>query len=158
MSRGGFLLAESALFTLPSLLFAAREGAIPVSHWFFFFSTRCATELTFFSPAFSSSAGAPGPAEPRTSTRRPPLSGNVLVRAHRIDSRPRPQVGARRALMPNRPSTLASLQGRQVSRSYSKQQPRRSTSAAPSLLATSANLGVELVRTSDAMRRRSPSF
>ena len=59
MSRRGFLLAESALFTLPSLLFATKEGAIPVSHWFFFLSTRCATELTFFSfypPSFSHQA------------------------------------------------------------------------------------------------------
>ena len=162
MSRGGFLLAESTLFTLPSLLFAAREGAIPVRHFSFFsLYVLCHRADLFFvlSPQlFSSSARAPGPAERRTSTRHPPLSGNVLVGACRIDSRPRPQVGARRALMPNPPSMLASLQGRQVSRSYSKQQPRRLTSAAPSLLATSANLSEELARTSDATRRTSPSF
>ena len=58
-SRGGFLLAESSLFTLPSLLFAAGEGAIPGRHCFFFLSMRCATELTFFSfylPSFSHQA------------------------------------------------------------------------------------------------------
>jgi hypothetical protein len=60
MSRGGYLLAESTLFTLPSLLFAVAEGAIPARHCFFFLSTRCATELTFFSfylPSFSHQAG-----------------------------------------------------------------------------------------------------
>jgi hypothetical protein len=35
-NRGGFLLAESALFTLPLLLFAADEGVIPARHCFFF--------------------------------------------------------------------------------------------------------------------------
>jgi hypothetical protein len=114
-SRGAFLLAESALFTLPSLLFAAEEGGIPARHCFFFsLYTLCHRADLFFvlSPQlFSSSARAPGPAEPRTSTRRPPLSSNVLVGARRIDSRPRPQVGTRRALMPNLPSTLASPRG-----------------------------------------------
>ena len=39
-SRGGLLLAESALFTLPSLLFAPYEGGTQVRHCFFFFSLR----------------------------------------------------------------------------------------------------------------------
>ena len=45
--RRGFLLAESALFTLPSLLFAVDEGT-PLRHCFFFLSVRFATSLTFF--------------------------------------------------------------------------------------------------------------
>ena len=66
-SRSGVLLAESALFTLPSLLFAVDEGALHCAIAFFFLSARFATSLTFFvlSPRlFSSSARFPGPAEP----------------------------------------------------------------------------------------------
>ena len=74
--RRGFLLAESALFTLPSLLFAADKGSIPARHCFFF--SLCAfchlAELLFrsFSPAFliKRAFSGPGRAFPRTSTRR----------------------------------------------------------------------------------------
>jgi hypothetical protein len=60
-SRGGFLVAQRTLFTLPSLLFAAGEGAIPARYCFFLLSTCCAMELTFFSfyfPSFSHQARA----------------------------------------------------------------------------------------------------
>src|ERR1700684_1360531 len=79
--RRGFLLAESALFTLPSLLFAADEGGTPARHCFFFFSAGFVTSLNFLfvlSPQlFSSSARSPGPAEPSTRRRRsPPASSS----------------------------------------------------------------------------------
>ena len=114
-SRGGFLLAESALFTLASLLFAADEGGIPARHCFFFsLCAFCHLADLFrsFSPAFliKRAFSGPGRAFPRTSTRRR-RSRKVLAEARRIDSRPRPQVGARHALMPNLPSTLASPRG-----------------------------------------------
>ena len=112
-SRGGLLLAESALVTLPSLLFAANEEVIPVRHCFFFLSARFATSLTFsfvLSPhLFSSSARSLGPAEPFHQLQR--VARRSPAEARRIDSRPHPQVGARLALMPNLPSTLASPRG-----------------------------------------------
>src|ERR1700735_5090427 len=68
-TRSGFLLAESALFTLPSLLFAADEGGTPARHCFFF--SLCAfchkTDLCrSFSPAFLIKRVFSGPAEPFT--------------------------------------------------------------------------------------------
>jgi hypothetical protein len=84
-------------------------------HCFFFLSVRFATSLTFFvlfPQLFSSSARSLGPAEPFHGPQRVARrSRNVLAEARRIDSRPRPQVGARHALMPNLPSTLASPRG-----------------------------------------------
>ena len=74
--RGGFLLAESALFTLLSLLFAADSGARQLAIAFFFLSTRFATSLTFvfrsFPQLLASSASSPAPAEPFR-RRRPTL-------------------------------------------------------------------------------------
>src|ERR1700690_3174671 len=92
-SRSGLLLAESALFTLASLLFAADEGGIPARHCFFFsLCAFCHLADLFrsFSPAFliKRAFSGPGRAFPRTSTRRPPLSSNVEAR--RVDSLPRP--------------------------------------------------------------------
>ena len=83
-TSSGFLLAESALFTLPWLLFAADGGGLRRSIPFFFLSTRFASMLNRFrslSPAFlikrafSGSRGTPnvegGAAES--------IAGNVLV-------------------------------------------------------------------------------
>jgi hypothetical protein len=62
-SLGGLFLAESALFTLPLLLFAADEGGIPARHCFFFsLYALCHRADLFFvlSPRpFSSSARSP---------------------------------------------------------------------------------------------------
>src|ERR1700735_369676 len=59
-SRGGLLLAESALFTLPSLLFAAYEGGTPVRHCFFFslyaFCHLADLRFSFFFLSFSHEA------------------------------------------------------------------------------------------------------
>src|ERR1700735_4298108 len=59
-SRGGLLLAESALFTLPSLLFAAYEGGTPVRHCFFFslyaFCHLADLRFSFFFLSFSHQA------------------------------------------------------------------------------------------------------
>src|ERR1700735_1833510 len=54
-SRGGLLLAESALFTLPSLLFAPYEGGTQVRHCFFF-SLYAFCHLTFVFRSFSSAS------------------------------------------------------------------------------------------------------
>ena len=62
-TRSGLLLAESALFTLPSLLFAADEGGTPARHCFFFLSAFCHL-ANFFHSLSSSSARSLGPAEP----------------------------------------------------------------------------------------------
>ena len=83
-TSSGFLLAESALFTLPWLLFAADGGGLRRSIPFFFLSTRFVSTLNRFrslSPAFlskrafSGSRGTPnvegGAAES--------IAGNVLV-------------------------------------------------------------------------------
>src|ERR1700727_581261 len=54
-TSSGFLLAESALFTLPWLLFAADGGGLRRSIPFFFLSTRFVSTLNRFrslSPAF----------------------------------------------------------------------------------------------------------
>ena len=71
--RGGFLLAESALFTLLSLLFAADSGTRRVAIAFFFLSTRFATSLTFVFRSFSS-ASRPSRAFPPTPTHSPATS------------------------------------------------------------------------------------
>src|ERR1700727_1649192 len=59
-SRGGLLLAESALLTLPSLLFAAYEGGTPVRHCFFFslyaFCHLADLRFSFFFLGFSHQA------------------------------------------------------------------------------------------------------
>jgi hypothetical protein len=56
-SRGGFLLAESALFTLSFLLFAADSGTLPRAIAFFSslyaFCHLSDLRFSFFSPAFS---------------------------------------------------------------------------------------------------------
>jgi hypothetical protein len=75
-SRSGVLLAESALFTLPLLLFAADKGSIPARHCFFFsLCAFCHLADLFrsFSPAFliKRAFSGPGRTFPRTSTRRP---------------------------------------------------------------------------------------
>ena len=83
-------------------------------HCFFSLCAFCHLANLFrsLSPAFSSSARSLGPAEPFHGPQRVARrSRNVLAEARRIDSRPRPQVGARHALMPNLPSTLASPRG-----------------------------------------------
>src|ERR1700727_1562104 len=78
-SRGGLLLAESALFTLLSLLFAADSGHASAPLLFFLLSTRFATSLTFvfrsFPQLLASSASSPGPSRafPPTSTHSPAL-------------------------------------------------------------------------------------
>ena len=111
-SRGGLLLAESALFTLPLCCLPWTRGHSIAPLLFFSLCAFCHLANLFrsLSPAFliKRAFSGPGRAFPRTSTRRPPLFGNVLVEARRIDSRTRPQVGTGRALMPNTPSTLAS--------------------------------------------------
>src|ERR1700735_4908950 len=81
--RNGFLLAESALFTLPSLLNVADLGALKCA--IAFFSSLCAfchladLRFSFFFPAFLMRRAffGPGRAFPWTSTRRPPLSSNI---------------------------------------------------------------------------------
>ena len=78
-SRGGFLLAESALFTLSSLLFAADSGALRFAIAFF---PSLYASLTFvfrsFYPSFSLQAGVLRRLR-RLSTRCPELSSNILV-------------------------------------------------------------------------------
>jgi hypothetical protein len=90
-SRGGFLLAESALFTLPWLLFAADEGGIPACHCFFFsLYVLCHRADLFFvlSPQlFSSSARSPAPAEPFHGLQRAPAA---------LQQHPRPAPRSRR--------------------------------------------------------------
>jgi hypothetical protein len=82
-SRGGLLFAESALFTLFSLLIVADSGARRGAIAFFLLSTRFATSLTFVFHSFSSASGIkrefsdPRRAFPQTPTRRPPLSSNI---------------------------------------------------------------------------------
>jgi hypothetical protein len=63
-SRGGFLLAENALFTLPSLLNVGDSGTLRLAIAFLL-STRFATSLTFvfrfFSPFFQVMRAFSGP-------------------------------------------------------------------------------------------------
>ena len=92
-SRGSFLLAESTLFTLPSLLFVADSGPVECAIAFFLLSTRFATSLTFVfrssSPAFRA------PAEPfhglqRVARRSPATSSpcsSIQTRARRLSGR-----------------------------------------------------------------------
>jgi hypothetical protein len=67
-SRGGLLLAESVLFTLPSLLFVADLGHSSAPLLFFLLSARFATSLTFvfclFPQLLTSCASSPASAEP----------------------------------------------------------------------------------------------
>ena len=167
-SRSGLLLAESALFTLPSLLFAADEGGIPARHCFFFFlSVRFATALTFFSfflPSFSHQA--------RVLRARQSLSTDFNASPAPLQQRPRRSTPHRFSTASSswssprfdaKPPLNAGVAARSPSSSYSKQQPRREQHRQRQVVKssrsrTSANLGVELARTSDAARRTSASF
>src|ERR1700735_3816871 len=89
-SRGGLLLAESALFTLPSLLFAAYEGGTPVRHCFFFslyaFCHLTDLRFSFFFLSFSHQARVLRPF-PQTSTHSPALHPHPAPRCeHRRHS------------------------------------------------------------------------
>src|SRR5580658_7828012 len=75
-SRGGLLLAESALFTLLSLLIAANSGARQRAIAFFSslyaFCHLADLRFSFFFLSFSHQARSPAPAEPLR-RRRPTL-------------------------------------------------------------------------------------
>src|SRR6202020_2530940 len=78
-SRGGFLLAESALFTLSSLLFAADSGVFRFAIAYFpsLYAFCHLADLRFY-PTFSLQAGVLRRLR-RLSTRRPELPSNILV-------------------------------------------------------------------------------
>jgi hypothetical protein len=80
--RGGFLLAESALFTLPWLLFVADSGIVEWAIAFFSclyaFCHLADVRFSFFLLSFSPEALVLRPF-PRTSTRRLPVSSDILA-------------------------------------------------------------------------------
>src|ERR1700690_3791446 len=84
-SRGGLLLAESALFTLLSLLIVAdsgaRRGAIAFFSSLYAFCHLADLRFPFFHSASRIKRELSGPtrAFPQTSRRRPPLSSNILA-------------------------------------------------------------------------------
>ena len=97
-SRGGLLLAESALFTLLYMLIVADSGtrrrAIAFFSSLYAFCHLADLRFSFSFHSFShQSARSPAPAEPFHGLQR--VARRSPAEARRMDSRLRPQVGTR---------------------------------------------------------------